>query len=127
MDIVQRLRDAEPCQESVCKLRDVRSGCCCASAADEIEQLRSTLKDILFVAEHGTPAAGQGPDAVTKWIAGRCRRHANEQEAKPAPQADLMYRFGQPTEAEAVKNRADEPRSDPDLDEQMDHRHRDEA
>ncbi len=49
-DIVQRLRDAEPCIEDICKMRDARSGCCCASAADEIERLRAALKAVM---DHG--------------------------------------------------------------------------
>jgi hypothetical protein len=43
-DIVERLRDAlDTCDDSRCKVREARSGCTCAAAADEIERLRDAL------------------------------------------------------------------------------------
>lgn len=45
MDIVERLRAAETCSEAGqrCRSMEARSGCCCATAADEIERLRAAL------------------------------------------------------------------------------------
>ena len=43
-DIVARLRQG--CFSDPCRMMEARSGCTCAEAADEIERLRATLREI---------------------------------------------------------------------------------
>ena len=46
-DLVQRLRGGgETCGIDACKIRDVKGGCLCATAADRIEQLEAALRII---------------------------------------------------------------------------------
>jgi hypothetical protein len=47
-DIVERLRRGTPCigSEGPCEVRDTRSGCECAEAADEIERLRAFIESL---------------------------------------------------------------------------------
>ena len=54
-DIVERLRiGRETCGVDMCRIREAKSGCTCAEAADEIERLRGWLinlrGDVLDVA-----------------------------------------------------------------------------
>lgn len=46
-DIVEKLLNGFPCLEGTsdhtCRVRDAKSGCLCATAADEIEKLRAAL------------------------------------------------------------------------------------
>lgn len=47
LPLVERLREGLPCEEGmVCRVKEARSGCRCAEAADEIERLRAALQDI---------------------------------------------------------------------------------
>ena len=44
-DIVERLRiGRETCGVDMCRIREAKSGCTCAEAADEIERLREALQ-----------------------------------------------------------------------------------
>ena len=46
-DLVQRLREWEPCRANgVCRVHDARSGCICAEAADRIEGLEAWIAEI---------------------------------------------------------------------------------
>ena len=46
-DIVERLRiGRETCGVDMCRIREAKSGCTCAEAADEIERLREALWEI---------------------------------------------------------------------------------
>jgi predicted RNase H-like nuclease (RuvC/YqgF family) len=42
--IVERLRRGEACINDPCRTMEARSGCCCATAADEIERLEREVK-----------------------------------------------------------------------------------
>ena len=45
-DIVERLRiGRETCGVDMCRIREAKSGCTCAEAADEIERLREACKN----------------------------------------------------------------------------------
>lgn len=46
-DLVKRLRiGGETCGTDACKVKDARSGCLCAIAADRIERLEAALRKI---------------------------------------------------------------------------------
>jgi hypothetical protein len=46
-DIIERLRAGEPCCADPCRVLEARSGCLCATAADEIERLRAERNEAL--------------------------------------------------------------------------------
>ena len=46
-DIVERLRNGhDTCDFNKCRVREAKSGCTCAEAADEIERLREACKNV---------------------------------------------------------------------------------
>ena len=58
-DIVERLRiGRETCGVDMCRIREARSGCTCAEAADEIERLREALR---YYAKNHYPDIDAGP------------------------------------------------------------------
>jgi len=66
-DSVERLRAGEPCNPR-CGVMDARSGCCCATAAEEIERLRAALREIKQM--------GEGKVSALPLLAWRCAAEA---------------------------------------------------
>jgi hypothetical protein len=63
-DIVERLRiGRETCGVDMCRIREARSGCTCAEAADEIERLRECCT-YFYEALHDIALGAHGNDGV---------------------------------------------------------------
>lgn len=62
------------CEHS-CRVRDARSGCACAVAADEIERLRAALNDIRDCVGGDDPSNGMGAPEDVWGIATEALEH----------------------------------------------------
>jgi hypothetical protein len=100
-EIVERLRYGEPCIESCgdrCKVRDTRSGCTCAEAADEITRLEARVKEMeevcrKLIAYEQAMDGGRDIDAMDYYAqASELARAALSQPAQPAPEKEKAKR-----------------------------------
>ena len=74
-ELVKRLRSGgETCGIDACKIRDAKSGCLCAIAADRIEALEAALREILQV--------GSATENLALWVAQDIASHALAGEKK---------------------------------------------
>ena len=68
-ELVKRLRSGgETCGIDACKVRDAKSGCLCATAADRIEALEATLRVAAGYISTKEGHTDQHPQDVYDWI-----------------------------------------------------------
>ena len=68
IDIAKRLRNGDLCRSGndLCKVRDARSGCECAIAADEIERLRAALEAAIISMEEASDTLAEYANVLSR-------------------------------------------------------------